>query len=83
MERSGRIGGRPMRNIGAGVFPRVKAFIGPLPADRSGIEFETSIPPDPGSPPGQAFWSQGQPGVETIEANELVMIPVKILKRQD
>jgi hypothetical protein len=35
-----------MRNIGAGLVPRVKAYIGPLPAGRSGIEFTTSVEPE-------------------------------------
>jgi hypothetical protein len=81
MERSGMAGGRPIMRQGP--FPRVKAFIGPLPADRSGIEFTTPIRPDEGSPPGYAYWAQGSPGVEIIEKNELVAIPVTILKRQD
>jgi hypothetical protein len=83
MERTGKAGGRPMRNIGAGLIPRVKAHIGPLPPGRSGIEFTTSVDPDRGSPPGQASWSQGRLGVETLEPNELVAIRVTILKRQD
>ncbi len=72
-----------MRNIGAGLIPRVKAYIGPLPAGRTGIEFTTSVEPDSGYPPGQACWSEGRPGVETLEPNELVAIRVTILKRQD
>lgn len=72
-----------MRNIDAGLIPRVKAYIGALPAGRSGIEFTTSIEPDRGSPPGQVSWSEGRPGVLTLEPNELVVISVTILKRQD
>jgi hypothetical protein len=83
MERTQQVGGRPMRNIDAGLIPRVKAYIGALPAGRSGIEFTTSIEPDRGSPPGQVSWSEGRPGVLTLEPNELVVISVTILKRQD
>jgi hypothetical protein len=72
-----------MRNIGAGLIPRVKAYVGPLPPDRPGIEFTTSVEPDRGSPPGQVSWSEGRPGVLTLDPNELVAIPVTILKRQD
>lgn len=83
MEQTGRVAGRPMRNIGVGLIPRVKAHIGPLPPGRSGIEFTTSVEPDSGSPPGQASWSAARPGVETLEPNELVAIRVTILKRKD
>ena len=40
------------RNIGASNFPKVKAYEGKLPADRLGIEFETEVKPDEGTPPG-------------------------------
>ena len=83
MERTGKVGGRPMRNIFASRFPKVKAFRGPLPPGYSGIEFTTPIPPDPGTPPGLAYWSAGTPGVEVIDQNDYVQIPVTILRRQD
>jgi hypothetical protein len=83
MERTGKVGGRPMRNITAGRFPKVKAFYGPLPPDQSGIEFTTPIPPDRGSPPAVAYWSADTPGVEVIDQNDYVQIPVTILRRQD
>lgn len=43
--------------------PRVRAYVGPLPPGRRGVEFRTEVPPDEGSPPGQAAWSPGRPGV--------------------
>jgi hypothetical protein len=43
--------------------PKVKAYVGPLPAGREGIEFTTEVPPDPGCPPGRAEWSGPRPGV--------------------
>jgi hypothetical protein len=79
---TGKLAGRPPRNISQSMFPKVKAFIGRL-GDRTGIEFTTFIEPDDGCPPGQAYWSEGRPGVETLEENELVAIPVTILARND
>jgi hypothetical protein len=79
METSGMIGGRPA--FGSTI-PKVKAFIGPLPPDRAGIEFTTDLDPDSGCPPGRAYWSEGRAGVETLEPNELVAIPVTIVKVQ-
>jgi hypothetical protein len=35
---------------------------------RRGIEFTTDVPPDRGSPPGQAVWSGPRPGV-TVEGD--------------
>jgi hypothetical protein len=83
MVETGKVGGRPRRNIYSGGPPRVKAFIGPLPPGYSGIEFTTDIPPDRGSPPGEALWAEGTAGVEVLEENELVAIAVTFLKRQD
>ena len=80
---TGKLGGRAPRNIARSMFPKVKAFIGALPDDRSGIEFTTDVEPDAGCPPELAYWSEGTPGVETLERNELVAIPVTIVKRND
>ncbi len=79
---TGKLGGHPPRNISQSMFPKVKAFIGRL-GDRTGIEFTTFIEPDEGCPPGQAYWSEGRSGVEVLEENELVAIPVTILARND
>jgi hypothetical protein len=79
---TGKLGGHPPRNISQSMFPKVKAFIGSL-EDRTGIEFITTIEPDEGCPPGQAYWSEGRPGVEVLERNELVAIPVTIVARND
>jgi hypothetical protein len=43
--------------------PKVKAFVGPLPPRRRGIEFTTDVWPDAACPPGQAFWSGPRDGV--------------------
>jgi len=79
---SGKVAGRPPRNISQSMFPKVKAFIGSL-GNLTGIEFTTPVEPDPGCPPGIAYWSEGRPGVEVLEQNELVAIPVTIVARND
>jgi len=79
---SGKLAGHPPRNISQSMFPKVKAFIGSL-GNRTGIEFVTDIEPDQGCPPGQAYWSEGRPGIEVLEDDELVAIPVTIVARND
>ena len=79
---TGKLAGRPPRNISQSPFPKVKAFIGTL-GDQTGIEFVTMVRPDEGCPPGQAYWSEGRPGVEVIEPDELVAIAVNIVARND
>ncbi|MBV8517757.1 MAG: hypothetical protein JO197_10200 [Acidobacteria bacterium] len=83
MQRTGKVGGRRMRNIGSGILPRVKAYDGPLPPECTGIEFTTEVEPYSGSIPGKPTWRQGDAGVEVAELNELVLIPVTIIRRQD
>lgn len=41
------------------------------------------VQPDKGCPPGQAYWSEGHPGVEVLESGELVAIAVNIVARND
>lgn len=62
--------------------PSVKAYSGPLPAGARGVEFITSVPPGPGSVPGQPKWYKGQPGVSTVETprGEMAVIPVVVIK---
>jgi hypothetical protein len=79
MIESGKAGGRPAWHSD---IPKVKAFLGPLPPDRPGIEFTTDVVPDRGCPPGYAYWSGGRPGIEVLESNELVAIAVTITKVQ-
>lgn len=59
------LGGRPARWSQT---PKVKAYEGRLPEGARGIEFTTDVPPDRGSPPGQAVWSGPRPGV-TVEGD--------------
>jgi hypothetical protein len=79
---TGKLAGHPPRNIFQSSFPKVKAFIGRL-GDQTGIEFITMVQPDEGCPPGQAYWSEGHPGVEVLEGDELVAIAVNIVARND
>ncbi|MDV2997446.1 MAG: hypothetical protein N4J56_007151 [Chroococcidiopsis sp. SAG 2025] len=65
-EASQEIWGRPARGSN---IPKVKAYVGKLPANARGIEFTTDIEPDPSTPPGYAYWSISQSGVE-VRVNE-------------
>ena len=59
--------GRGARQAGGGMsdIPSVKAYLGPLPGNRKGIEFTTDIVPSSiaNAPPGGVFWHAGRPGV--------------------
>lgn len=57
---SGIVRGYPARGS---LLPKVKAFDGPLPAGKGGIEFTTDVPPDRGCAPGLPTWSGSRPGV--------------------
>jgi hypothetical protein len=57
--------------------PSVKAYDGPLPGGASGIEFTTTVPPTPGSPPGLVKWYKGSPGVYA-STTDLVCIAVNV-----
>lgn len=84
MAATGKLGGRPARNIAAGLFPKVKAFDGPLPEGYAGIEFSTPVAPDPWHVPGCPVWSGPRDGVEIApDDSDLVLIPVTITKRVD
>ena len=80
---SGQVWGKVRRNIYAGFRPAVKAWAGPLPDDIIGYEFYTDVPPDPGHAQAWPQWSEGQPGVITLEPYELVAISVIVSKRHD
>jgi hypothetical protein len=88
MARTGIVGGKRARNIYAGSQPKVKAFVGPLPLGKAGIEFYTMAPPDQQTPPHRSEWSKGAPGVMDLGADpkdgeEIVGIRVKITRRAD
>jgi hypothetical protein len=78
---SGEIWGRPRSNTYAGDFAAVKAWNGPLPDDTPGIEFYTDIEPDPWSVPDAPSWSEGRPGVVTLERKQLVAIKVHVTRQ--
>ncbi|HUR83180.1 MAG TPA: hypothetical protein VM733_20655 [Thermoanaerobaculia bacterium] len=81
---TGKVGGRPARNIAAGLFPKVKAYDGPLPAGFTGVEFFTGVAPDAWHVPGCPVWSGPRAGVEnSIDDPDLVLIAVTIVKRVD
>ena len=67
-EASGEIWGTYDTVFGApAVRPSVDAYVGPLPDEAAGIEFETDIEADVGLPPGRARWSGPRTGVEIRE----------------
>ena len=72
---SGEIWGKPARGS---FFPKVKAYEGALPEGKHGIEFMTDVEPDDGSPPGQACWSVGHPGVRL--EGEFAKLNVKVIR---
>lgn len=74
---SGEIWGRAPRNSD---WPQVQAYVGRLPGDRRGVEFFTSVAPDPSGHPHEARWSGGgrRPGVVTD--GEFAKIPVMIVR---
>ena len=80
---SSRIWGRPRGGYFAGLFACVKAWDGPLPDGVVGIEFYTNVEPDRSSPPGWPEWTEGRPGVITLETGELVAIEVVVTMRRD
>jgi hypothetical protein len=59
------IWGKAAHNVYQSNIPKVKAFVGKLPKNTSGIEFTTDVPPDPHTPPYLATWSGDRPGVKT------------------
>lgn len=88
MVSTGIVGGKRARNIYAGSQPKVKAFVGPLPAGKTGIEFYSAAPPDEQTPPHRAEWSKGAPGVaelepDPIDGEEVVGIRVRVTRRAD
>lgn len=82
MFASGLIGGNHSYGVG---FKRVHAYDGPLPDAEEGIEFWTRVPPDSGTPPQFAYWSDGSDGVLALDLGdrEIVAIPATIVKRVD
>ena len=59
-QQTGRIRGYPARGS---LIPKVKAYDGPLPEGRRGIEFTTDLRPDDGGAPGLPTWSGERIGI--------------------
>ncbi|MBL6080761.1 hypothetical protein JMJ56_22350 [Belnapia sp. T18] len=77
-QSSGELWGQPARGSS---IPSVKAYTGPLPAGRQGIEFTTPVLPAPNKPPRDALWYYGhQPGV-TLNAQGFAVIKITVTKR--
>lgn len=74
-EASGEIWGRSPRGS---IFPKVKAYAGPLPPDTRGIEFTTDIPPDDHCPPDMPTWRGNRADV-TLDG-EYARIKVRVTK---
>jgi hypothetical protein len=83
VEKTGRIWGRPARNIFQTPFPAAKAWIGSLPEGAHGIEFFTPVEPSPSSTPKVALWYRGEPGVSEVDGEDAVWIPAVRMRRVD
>lgn len=71
-QESGQLWGKPPR-YGLDV-PTVKAYVGPLPNGKRGIEFWTDTKPTNESPV-RAYWMEDSPGVFDVEGqSEFVAI---------
>ena len=42
---------------------RIRAYTGRMPKGARGVEFDTDVPPDDGSPPGEARWTGPRLGI--------------------
>lgn len=79
-QRTGRIRGYPARGRH---IPKVKAYEGPLPEGKQGIEFTTDVPPDRGGAPGLPTWSGLRPGIwhgTDDQGRDFVEIDVEVTK---
>ncbi len=83
MCNTGLIGGRPDRNIAAGLFPRVKAHLGSLPPGRCGIEFFTTVAPDDNVPRSPTWTAGGSGVIQSEDDADVVLIAARIVKRVD
>ncbi len=79
-QQSGKIRGYPA--LGSHI-PKVKAYDGPLPAGKRGIEFTTNVLPDESCAPGRPTWSGPRDGVRIgtdDQGREVAQISVVITK---
>ena len=61
-----------------GLFPSAKAYVGPLPAGKIGIEFTTDLQPSAGGLPKEARWRN--PPATDAPREGFVRIPITILR---
>jgi hypothetical protein len=58
---SGEIWGKAPTHFFQSDFPKVKAYGGPLPRGKRGVEFVTAVEPDRGHVPGKPTWCASAP----------------------
>ena len=75
MEENGELWGRAPRGAAT---PQVQAYVGPLPENRIGVEFMTSVRPTPGTPPFEARWRPGSEGVRVD--GEFARIAIRVTR---
>lgn len=79
-EQSGQVWGRPARGSS---IPSVKAYFGPLPNGRRGIEFTTPVPHDPRfSYPFEARWYYPHTLGVTLNGQGFAVIPATVTNKQ-
>ena len=78
--KSGELWGTSPRNIFRSNIPKVKAYRGELPPGIRGIQFETEVPPDPGSVPDKPTWSNVPERAGVIVDGEFAKIKVHVVK---
>lgn len=85
-QASGEIWGKAANTS---TIPSVKAYRGPLPATKRGIEFTTSVPPTAGGTPYEADWYPCLPGIipcsqgvgtKTVAGIDYAFIIVQVMK---
>ena len=61
-------------------WPSVKAYVGPLPEGKRGLEFFTSIAPRDGTPPGYAEWPRVEAFPDVGGDDNIAIIPIRVTK---
>jgi hypothetical protein len=74
---SGEVWGRPCRNIYQSDMPKAKAFDGPLPSGKRGLQFYTTVAPDKGCVPGQPTWT-GTAGEEWVKIPAINIVNTQV-----
>jgi hypothetical protein len=78
---SGEIWGK--RAFNGGGFACVRAFPGPLPEGKDGVEFSTSVPPTRGaSTPKETYWKLHEQSPEVMSAQDDEFARIKATIRQ-